>query len=286
MAPRSRARARQGPLPLRAPARGAQGRADRADEPRDGQGARRGRRRRPGGDRHVVLHGRRGPAPVRPDDAVRAARQVPDVGARCRSASSARSRRGTSRSRSRPGSSRPRSSAATRSSSSRPRTRRCSPSASSSCSSRRACRTGVVNIVHGYGEEAGDRLVRHPDVPVITFTGSRETGVLRDEERRRLPQARPPRARRQERDHRHGRRRPRPRGRGHRLVGVRHLRPALHGRQPRDRRTRRSTTSCRSASSRAPRRCARPRLGPDDGRRPGDQPGAARQDPLATRGIG
>ena len=36
---------------------------------------------------------------------------------------------------------------------------------------------GVVNIVHGYGEEAGDRLVRHPDVPVITFTGSRETGV-------------------------------------------------------------------------------------------------------------
>src|SRR5436190_8802814 len=37
---------------------------------------------------------------------------------------------------------------------------------------------GVVQIVHGYGEEAGDALVRHPDVPVITFTGSRETGVL------------------------------------------------------------------------------------------------------------
>jgi acyl-CoA reductase-like NAD-dependent aldehyde dehydrogenase len=37
---------------------------------------------------------------------------------------------------------------------------------------------GVVNIVHGYGEDAGDALVRHPDVPVITFTGSRETGVL------------------------------------------------------------------------------------------------------------
>src|SRR6186713_1714567 len=37
---------------------------------------------------------------------------------------------------------------------------------------------GVVNLVHGYGEEAGDRLVRHPDVPVITFTGSRETGVI------------------------------------------------------------------------------------------------------------
>ena len=36
---------------------------------------------------------------------------------------------------------------------------------------------GVVNLVHGYGEEAGERLVRHPDVPIITFTGSRETGV-------------------------------------------------------------------------------------------------------------
>jgi alpha-ketoglutaric semialdehyde dehydrogenase len=36
---------------------------------------------------------------------------------------------------------------------------------------------GVVNIVHGYGEEAGEALVRHPDVPVITFTGSRDTGV-------------------------------------------------------------------------------------------------------------
>ena len=36
---------------------------------------------------------------------------------------------------------------------------------------------GVVEIVHGYGEEAGDALVRHPDVPVITFTGSRETGI-------------------------------------------------------------------------------------------------------------
>jgi aldehyde dehydrogenase (NAD+) len=34
-----------------------------------------------------------------------------------------------------------------------------------------------VNIVHGGGGEVGDRLVRHPDVRVITLTGSRETGV-------------------------------------------------------------------------------------------------------------
>src|SRR5438132_8311452 len=36
---------------------------------------------------------------------------------------------------------------------------------------------GVVNIVHGYGRDVGDRIVRHPDVPVVTLTGSRETGV-------------------------------------------------------------------------------------------------------------
>src|SRR5881392_1238442 len=36
---------------------------------------------------------------------------------------------------------------------------------------------GVVNIVHGGGGSVGERLVRHPDVPVITLTGSRETGV-------------------------------------------------------------------------------------------------------------
>ena len=36
---------------------------------------------------------------------------------------------------------------------------------------------GVVNIVHGGGVTVGDRLVRHPDVRVITLTGSRETGV-------------------------------------------------------------------------------------------------------------
>jgi aldehyde dehydrogenase (NAD+) len=37
--------------------------------------------------------------------------------------------------------------------------------------------SGVINVVHGGGAEVGDRLVRHPDVPVITLTGSRETGV-------------------------------------------------------------------------------------------------------------
>jgi alpha-ketoglutaric semialdehyde dehydrogenase len=36
---------------------------------------------------------------------------------------------------------------------------------------------GVVNVVHGGGRDVGERLVKHPDVRVITLTGSRETGV-------------------------------------------------------------------------------------------------------------
>ncbi len=36
---------------------------------------------------------------------------------------------------------------------------------------------GVLNIVHGIGEEAGAALVRHPDVARISFTGSTETGA-------------------------------------------------------------------------------------------------------------
>ena len=36
---------------------------------------------------------------------------------------------------------------------------------------------GVVNIVHGGGGAVGQRMVEHPDVRVISLTGSRETGV-------------------------------------------------------------------------------------------------------------
>ena len=35
---------------------------------------------------------------------------------------------------------------------------------------------GVVNIVYGLGSEAGDALVKHPDVPIISFTGGTATG--------------------------------------------------------------------------------------------------------------
>jgi 5-carboxymethyl-2-hydroxymuconic-semialdehyde dehydrogenase len=35
---------------------------------------------------------------------------------------------------------------------------------------------GVLNVVHGYGSEAGEALCRHPDVRAISFTGSTATG--------------------------------------------------------------------------------------------------------------
>ena len=35
---------------------------------------------------------------------------------------------------------------------------------------------GVLNVVHGFGVDAGDPLVRHPDVRAISFTGSTVTG--------------------------------------------------------------------------------------------------------------
>ncbi|MEQ1659808.1 MAG: 5-carboxymethyl-2-hydroxymuconate semialdehyde dehydrogenase, partial [Hylemonella sp.] len=35
---------------------------------------------------------------------------------------------------------------------------------------------GVLNVVHGYGQEAGEPLCAHPDVRAISFTGSTATG--------------------------------------------------------------------------------------------------------------
>jgi len=35
---------------------------------------------------------------------------------------------------------------------------------------------GVLNVVHGFGQQAGEPLVKHPDVRAISFTGSTATG--------------------------------------------------------------------------------------------------------------
>jgi phenylacetaldehyde dehydrogenase len=37
---------------------------------------------------------------------------------------------------------------------------------------------GVINVVTGLGESVGDRLVRHPDVDKVAFTGSTEVGKI------------------------------------------------------------------------------------------------------------
>src|ERR687891_25986 len=103
---------------------------------------------------------------------------------------------------------------------------------------------GVVNIVHG-----GGRHGRHGDA-----------------ERRRRAQADPPRARRQERDHRPQRRRSRPGRRRDRVVGVRDVRPAVHGREP-GRRPRGGLRPAREAARRA-RREADARAGPAGRDRP------------------
>ncbi|BAZ22106.1 aldehyde dehydrogenase [Kalymmatonema gypsitolerans NIES-4073] len=37
---------------------------------------------------------------------------------------------------------------------------------------------GVINLVHGVGEEAGKALVEHPEVDLVSFTGSSQTGAF------------------------------------------------------------------------------------------------------------
>jgi aldehyde dehydrogenase (NAD+) len=91
---------------------------------------------------------------------------------------------------------------------------------------------GVVNLVTGDGRNVGNRIVEHPDVRVISFTGSSTLGAgwASSADARSSGFA----GGRQERHHRHGRRRPRP-GPRRRAVGrVRHHRAALHGDQPFD----------------------------------------------------
>ena len=254
VAPGARAGARHHPPPLRAPARGGEAGADGADEPRDGQGARGGRRRRPGGDRHVGLHGRRGPPPLRAHDALRAPRQVPDVGAHAdrrrrrdhavelpdrdpgveagagaRLRQHRRAQAGGGHAAARGALHRP----AVRG---RPARRRRQPRARLRRGGGRPARAPP-----GRARDHVHRLARHRRA--------------RDEGGRRQPQARPPRARRQERDHRPRRRRSRPGRRGHRLVGVRHLRASAAPRRAASSSRRAFTTSCRSGLSRGPRRC-------------------------------
>ena len=95
-----------------------------------------------------------------------------------RSASPGSSRRGTRRSCSSRGSSARPSRPATPSCSSPPSSRRCRHRCGPGIFEEAGLPKGVFNLVNGLGEDAGDALVKHPDVPLISFTGESRTGQL------------------------------------------------------------------------------------------------------------
>ena len=222
---------------------------------RDGQGPGRDARRRPGSDRHDVLHGRRGPPPVRPDDAVRAAEQVPDVGAHAGRAS--------------PGLITPWNfPMAIPSWKMMPalilgNTVVIKPATDTPLSvvnliqalEEAGLPPGVVNMVTGGGTEVGAPLMSHNDVGIVSFTGSTDVG-------RKVSEACAPAFK-----HCHlemgGKNiimvmddaRPRPRGGRRGLGRVRHHRPALHRGQPRGRAQEGLPRVHRPLRRRARRRC-------------------------------
>ena len=86
---------------------------------------------------------------------------------------------------------------------------------------------GVVNVVVGKGSVVGQRLIEHPDVAKIGFTGSTEVGQHGDARRGGDDQARHARARRQVGERRLRGRGPRAGGRGGAVRGVRQRRAGL-----------------------------------------------------------
>ena len=142
---------------------------------------------------------------------------------------------------------------------------------------------GVVNIVSGYGREAGEPLVLDPRVRVIAFTGSLETGPPDRAPRVRSDEEAAPRAGRQRRLHRRRGRRPRHRRAGCGLGGAAQHRPGLHLHRARLR-----PRASRAGVHRAHRRvCARAaagqRAGAADGCRPDDRRHVSRQGGGACR---
>ena len=232
------AEARRDPVQGRAPAGRAQGRALAAHDARDGQGPARGARRRAGGDRRRVLHGRRGAAPVRPDRAVRDARQVRDghppadrrgrhhhalelpdrdPGLEALPGAHLRQHRGHQARQRHAGLPRPLRRAAD--------------------GGRHARRRGEHR--HRLGRRGRQRDRRAPRRAGHQLHRPHRYRRRDQPPRGGDPQARQPGAGRQEPDRGLGGRRPGPRPRQRRLVGLRHQRPALHRRLAADRASRR-----------------------------------------------
>ena len=109
---------------------------------------------------------------------------------------------------------------------------------------------GVYTTLHGFGEEAGAPLVEHPDVAVVSFTGSCEVGPLDRRDRRPPPGEDLSRARRQEPADRLRRCGSAECGDVDARFGVQQCRPALRRRQPHHRVRRASTIASRRCSSR------------------------------------
>ncbi len=105
---------------------------------------------------------------------------------------------------------------------------------------------GVFSLVLGAGD-VGAALVEHPDVRVISFTGSTETGLKVYQQSRQPRQEGLPGDGRQERDHRTRRRQPRLGDQGGDVERLRHDRAALHRHQPLDRPERHQAQADRSA---------------------------------------
>ena len=111
---------------------------------------------------------------------------------------------------------------------------------------------GVLNVVHGFGEEAGQPLVEDPRVAVVSLHGSTAVGRMIARVGRRAAREGLPRARRQEPARRLRRRRPRGGRRGRRALRLLQRRPALRRRQP-DHRLRRGLRRVPRAAGRAGR---------------------------------
>ena len=131
--------------------------------------------------------------------------------------------------------------------------------------SRPACPTGCFQVLPGQGSVVGQRLVDHPAVRKIVFTGSTEVGREVMAGCAAAGQAGHPGARRQERQHRVRRRRPRAGRRDRAVRGVRQRRAGLLRPVPDPGRSARCSTgswSCSSPRCRASWSATRPRPAP------------------------
>ena len=111
------------------------------------------------------------------------------------------------------------------------------------CSRRRGCRRACSTSSPAAAARSASRWSTHPEVPVISFTGSTDIGRRDQPPARRTFKHVSSGDGRQERDHGDGRRRRRPRRRRRAVGRIRHGRPALHGGRRLHRAHRRCTTS-------------------------------------------